>query len=58
MIIEETVEWSLPQSQLFSIDAKSVFITNGEIKGRITVEPNFVRADDFEKGSRKLAIPH
>ena len=54
-MIEELITWSLPETPLVEITGKASNREH-EIYCSINLVPNCVRADDFERGSRKLAV--
>jgi hypothetical protein len=58
LMVEEWVDWSIEKSPLFTIKGKVAKASGDEMEVILNVQMNCIIASDFERGSKKLAIPH
>jgi len=57
LMVEEWVEWSIEKSLLFLIKGTVGKACGDEMEVNLNVQMNCIMASDFERGSKKLAIP-
>jgi len=57
LMVEEWVEWSIEKSPLFLIKGTVGKACGDEMEVNLNVQMNCIMASDFERGSKKLAIP-
>jgi len=58
VMVEEWVDWSIEKSPLFTIKGRVAKESGDELEVILNVQMNCILASDFERGSKKLAIPH
>jgi hypothetical protein len=58
LMVEEWVDWSIEKSPLFTIKGTVAKASGDEMEVILNVQMNCIIASDFERGSKKLAIPH
>lgn len=58
LMVEEWVEWSIEKSPLILIKGTVGKASGDEMEVNLNVLMNCIMAIDFERGSKKLAIPH
>lgn len=58
VMVEEWVDWSIEKSPLFKIKGTVAKASGDEMEVILNVQMNCILASDFERGSKKLAIPH
>ena len=58
VMVEEWVEWSIEKSPLFMIKGTVGKACGNEMMVNLNVQMNCIMGCDFERGSKKLAIPH
>ena len=55
--VEELVDWKIERTPLFKIVGKLSQVGEEELEVKLIVIMNCIIASDYEKGSRKLAVP-
>ena len=58
LMVEEWVEWSIEKSPLFLINGLVRKACGNEMEVNLNLQMNCIMASDFDRGSKKLAIPH
>jgi hypothetical protein len=58
LMVEEWVEWSIEKIPLFLIKGTVAKASGDELEVNLNVQMNCIMGCDFERGSKKLAIPH
>ena len=56
--LEESLEWEVEKGKMMEIEGAVCQVREEELEVQVRVKMKCIMAQDFERGSRKLAIPH